>query len=404
MSKRNRIRGPFNVAMPLVLVLLIIGCATTATRWRETSRANTITAYENFLQNHPDSEWAPEARKCIDDLAFAEAKRLDTVAALDSYRGRFPSGSHHDDALAECEAIMYRATMETTEPAPCRAYLERFSQHERAEEMRRHLDDRIFEVAVREGKATGYEQYVKDFPEGRHIQESEQALATIVYEALENTLRQPGLLPEEGIRASQVFLQDHRDSPHAVKVRDSMTQLEQRLATDEEEAYRQANSSRSAAVVLAFLDRFGQGRHGAVVQQYLNSHFEKRDSQRVITWQELGLSGLESRTSAGTGMRATGEYVAGGEDKVVFLDSGTPSKVLFEPISTGGWVKVKSLDALGYEILNWGLAFPVGSELHFPTVGASWRGQKFDPDAVAVVLRDGIAVGSVEWVWSGKEK
>ena len=59
------------IAMISLLVgqlLFLVGCATPKKDWEKAQRLNTIEAYEEFLQKHPDSEFAYKAKRKIEEI------------------------------------------------------------------------------------------------------------------------------------------------------------------------------------------------------------------------------------------------------------------------------------------------------------------------------------------------
>ena len=81
------------IAMISLLVgqlLFLVGCATPKKDWEKAQRLNTIEAYEEFLQKHPDSEFAYEAKHKIEELAWERAKEQNTIEAYEEFLQKHP--------------------------------------------------------------------------------------------------------------------------------------------------------------------------------------------------------------------------------------------------------------------------------------------------------------------------
>src|SRR5256885_8492435 len=80
--------GAGRVALIAVLALLAAGCGREQQDWRSAEAADTSEAYARFVEQHPDSELAVQARARLVQLAeerdWAQAGRS---ATADPYRG-----------------------------------------------------------------------------------------------------------------------------------------------------------------------------------------------------------------------------------------------------------------------------------------------------------------------------
>ncbi len=75
----------------LLIIMLLIGCATSDDAFQRAAAEDTIYAYEFFIKYHPNSEFAPEARQRITELkqirAAAEQKAWEEVVKADTPDG-----------------------------------------------------------------------------------------------------------------------------------------------------------------------------------------------------------------------------------------------------------------------------------------------------------------------------
>jgi hypothetical protein len=97
----------------IVLLLLTIGCASNA--WRSARNTHSISAYEEFLQRYPNTEFSSEARRQLDSLraeerrrqeasAYDAATRAGTSEAVEAFLTRHPDGA----LKAQAEALLRR--------------------------------------------------------------------------------------------------------------------------------------------------------------------------------------------------------------------------------------------------------------------------------------------------------
>jgi cell division septation protein DedD len=101
--------GAGRVALITVLGLLAVGCSLEQQDWRSAEAADTREAYGRFVEQHPDSELAVQARARIAQLAeerdWVEAG---TVASADAYKAflaQHPNGKWSEEARIRIEAF-----------------------------------------------------------------------------------------------------------------------------------------------------------------------------------------------------------------------------------------------------------------------------------------------------------
>jgi outer membrane protein assembly factor BamD (BamD/ComL family) len=93
-----------------LLVMVLVGCTSIHSDFKRAQSLNTISAYQSFLDAHPDSQYTNQARIRITELsrqqeeaerlrsaakeqaAYAEAIRSDSLNNLQKWVFSFPSG------------------------------------------------------------------------------------------------------------------------------------------------------------------------------------------------------------------------------------------------------------------------------------------------------------------------
>jgi cell division septation protein DedD len=97
--------------MALLVVLAIVGagCSREQQDWRSAESAATSEAWAHFVEQHPESELAAQARDRIAQLAEQrEWQRADSLASADAYRefvARHPTGKWSEEARIRIEAF-----------------------------------------------------------------------------------------------------------------------------------------------------------------------------------------------------------------------------------------------------------------------------------------------------------
>lgn len=125
----------------IVLVLLVVGCASPRSAWIEARRDDTASGYHRFLREHPDAPQTAEARE---RLELVRLRKHPTADKYEKFRASYP-----DSALLA--------------------------------EIRPEVEEPLFERARIRGTAAAYREFLEEFPDGRY---AERAAGNLTY--LEN--------------------------------------------------------------------------------------------------------------------------------------------------------------------------------------------------------------------------
>lgn len=126
---------------------------------------DTLEAYQQFVENYPNSEYVERAQKRIDEFDEAEwqkALNRNTREAYESYLEQFPTGLH----AAEARAILERMDAEDEERAQAAAAQ---AARERA----------LWQTAQEERTIEAVDAYLTPFPAGRFSSEARALRATL---------------------------------------------------------------------------------------------------------------------------------------------------------------------------------------------------------------------------------
>jgi SPOR domain len=98
----------------LLLVLLLAGCSRQEADWGKAQRADTIAAYQQYLDDYPQGMHGKDAQArltaLVDEREWQRAIRLNTPEAYQVYLGGHPDGAHAADARARISDFVLART------------------------------------------------------------------------------------------------------------------------------------------------------------------------------------------------------------------------------------------------------------------------------------------------------
>ena len=94
-----------------VFALFCSGCASPESRWEKAKAMNTVPAFEEFLSDYGNSEYAAEAksrlRKLQCEKSWSEAQRLNTVASFKGFLEKYPDSEYTSQARNKIDQLMF---------------------------------------------------------------------------------------------------------------------------------------------------------------------------------------------------------------------------------------------------------------------------------------------------------
>lgn len=116
------------VALPVILSLLALTACGELQDWRSTQRADTLEAYQAFIDSHPQSQYAPVAQRRLADLIeqrdWLIATESDTAAGYRAFIDTHPKGRWTREARVRLQnflttpGVLGPAAIEPSEPPP----------------------------------------------------------------------------------------------------------------------------------------------------------------------------------------------------------------------------------------------------------------------------------------------
>lgn len=144
--------------------LVLAGCGTPQYDWNKTLAANTVAAYQTFLNNHGRSKYAGDARGRLlglkDDQAWSLAQATNTIDGYHDYLRAEGGGIHAPDAQYKITALerarAWKSLPNDASADSLQAFLQKYPQGLESNEARRKLSalDYRVQLAVAGTKST----------------------------------------------------------------------------------------------------------------------------------------------------------------------------------------------------------------------------------------------------------
>jgi len=266
--------------------------------FHQADTANSISAYEQYGRDYPGGIYQAEVQQRIEDLGYFE--KAERTGDLQAYLDRYPQGRRAEQArqrLAEWADDQAFATAQRTDTRTAYDdYLRRFPQgrhvHE-ADDILIRQDDLAFQNAQAFNTVLAYQDYLRHFPQGRHRRTADQALDDRAFQTAQQA---------DSVEAYQDYLHSFPQGRHSDDVRRAIPQKQ------EAQAFQSAQNAHTIAAYQDYLRRFPQGKYAqdartAMVQKDNAAFQSERNTDTIDAYQRYlrtypqGLHAAEARSA-----------------------------------------------------------------------------------------------------------
>jgi hypothetical protein len=165
----------------IVSALMALGCVDEDKEdWQAAEEANTVAAFEEYLQEHPDGKYVTEAREGLDELHWHEAEGTNTVEAFEEYLEEHPDGKYVTEAREGLEELHWHEAEGTNTAEAFGEYLQDHPDGKYAVQAREHIDDLDWQEAQAANTIAAYRQYLASHPAGKFVAQAEEAIASLI--------------------------------------------------------------------------------------------------------------------------------------------------------------------------------------------------------------------------------
>ena len=219
----------------MIMLVLLSACSTVKPHYMEARRIDTVAAYQEFLRNHPESEFTTAAKTRIEEIKFEKAKSLNTVSAYE----QFIDASHSELFKNYAHQLMqkiyeteYEKTKEIDSLEAYQAYFDKYPKSIFLTDCTMRIESLTWIKTIKENTAFSYYTYLNDCEAcGRHDQEARTRLKNKIKNGVEVSLPSVKDMVEKILNRSDIVV--IQKSSNSISTRTGSVSLENLMKAEE---------------------------------------------------------------------------------------------------------------------------------------------------------------------------
>ena len=136
---------------------------------------NSVAAYQGFIDRHPWSDKKKDAIYKRDSLAFEIAITTSRSAGYEQFLRTYPNSVFSQEAKSSYDRLLYVENTQTDNFVDYLNFLEKYPDSP----YRPDAEDKIYEIATRNGTRDSYEKFIQDFPSNHNVKNAWKKLFNV---------------------------------------------------------------------------------------------------------------------------------------------------------------------------------------------------------------------------------
>lgn len=168
----------------IVLLFILISCATEQKEWEKAKKDNTPEGYELFISKYPKSEFSQQAinakNKLKEEILWEEAIKKKTAVGYEMYLSEYPDGEFsqqaHDAKIELEEEILWEDAINKNTVEGYSLYLSKYPEGKYSEQVIsakiKLEEEKLWEDTQRKNTVEGYNYFLSEYPESKYAQQA----------------------------------------------------------------------------------------------------------------------------------------------------------------------------------------------------------------------------------------
>ncbi|MEM6298847.1 MAG: WG repeat-containing protein [Bacteroidota bacterium] len=133
---------------------------------------NNEEGYQEFRDRFPEALETEKARERQHQLAFATAQRENTYTAFQKFFQKYPEAEQAEEAEAQYEILLFQTKTQDNSLSSYEKFLAQYPETP----YRKQVEERIYELFVRDAEIKTYEDFIRKYPENQFVGDAWQWL------------------------------------------------------------------------------------------------------------------------------------------------------------------------------------------------------------------------------------
>ncbi len=154
----------------------------------QASAANTIDAYQVFIDKYPDAAEVASARTNIHKLAYAQATAANTIGAYQGFINKYPDAVEVASARTNIHRLAYEQAISANTIDAYQSFIDKYPAATQVNEAKKRINKMAYDEACSANTEEALRDYIAGYPESEYIKEAKKKMESFNFFKSEITI------------------------------------------------------------------------------------------------------------------------------------------------------------------------------------------------------------------------
>ncbi|MFQ5641605.1 MAG: hypothetical protein ACE5IR_26825, partial [bacterium] len=156
----------------LVLLFVIFACDSGESDYEKAKQVNTIQAYEEFVNKHPDSRFVDAAKRNIDSLRYDILVSQGNLEAYEEFVHKYPDSRFVDLAKENIDSLRYVIVVSKDSIQPYEEFIDKYPDSKFYSQVVERLEQLHFKIAEAKNTIRSYKAFLETYPKSKYTSQA----------------------------------------------------------------------------------------------------------------------------------------------------------------------------------------------------------------------------------------
>lgn len=164
-----------------ILSLLILSCSTMENDWKKAHKLDSISSYNTFITNHPDSKYIADAKTNIVRIAWQQATKINKKKSYELFLKTHPGSAYQKEAEEKIDELDWQSARQKNKYNAYEEYLKSHPDGLYQHKARVLAEEKYWHGSNKVNTLKAFQDYLQKYPTGKYQEQCKQRIEELTW-------------------------------------------------------------------------------------------------------------------------------------------------------------------------------------------------------------------------------